>query len=216
MKLLGSFCALLASAGAQAQTYLCEDCRDIIDYPIDAAAFALNAVYGPEQFIPFQAAESFYVMDYSGNVVSIYVNADIDAVWLLTINLARIGLAIPIPLSPDMEIQVIVKDAQFRELEKIRLTIPDDEDALPLPVGNPDEADDSAANDSQASAPAPSTGDSGGGSSGGGFGFVADAGSINDYLWLIASYTADAGLTCTTSLTINEQGMEEVRLVCNY
>ena len=55
--------------------FTCFDCRNIVDYPEDARNFAINRIFGPESFLPFDAT-FFSVSDGFGNTVLVNINAE--------------------------------------------------------------------------------------------------------------------------------------------
>lgn len=64
--ILSLMALLLISTGVNAQTYLCDQCRDLSDFPGDAGEFAINGVFGPDGGISPNNANS--IADIRGSV----------------------------------------------------------------------------------------------------------------------------------------------------
>jgi len=141
MRILAILLFALMAADAVAQStpaFVCSECRDLSAYPIDAANFALNNVFGPDAgaVIPENWRGGFDVVDMYGNQVFVDINASYDEGIFIPIIRRRLFFFVSIPdfnFSGNLTIQAIVKDAYGKILENVKLKFK--EIAFPLPVG---------------------------------------------------------------------------------
>lgn len=163
MRVIAILLFALSAADAVAQStpaVVCSECRNLSAFPIDAANFALNNVFGPNAgaAIPGDWRGGFDVVDLHGNRVFVDINASYDEGALMPIFRRRFFFLISIPefnFSGNVTIQAIVKDAYGKILENIKLKFK--ELTFPLPVGPLDNG--------VIPTPSPETNDSGGGGS---------------------------------------------------
>lgn len=57
-------------------TILCEECRDIVNYPQDVRNFAVNQLFGSSSWLTFDQADRFNVADMHGNIVHVDLNLE--------------------------------------------------------------------------------------------------------------------------------------------
>lgn len=116
---------LTASQAANAgPAFVCDQCRDLSEHPIDAANFGLNATLGPDAFIFGTQADQFDVVDLFGNRVTVDINFSYQDGWFFPIFVRRIPIIVPIPdfnLRGRATLQAIVKDAHGKVVLNLRI-----------------------------------------------------------------------------------------------